>query len=232
MSITKGIVDKIQVFLAYRKNRKAYKNKLIPKFEYELRKQFLDSVEQFGKTDFYQNYPPLKISGLRSSICRFNTYKLEKYLSKETELLDIGGNIGFFTAYLSRFVKHIDLVEQNEKLTKIGQKLIDFEKITNVSIQNLDFKKFETNKKYDFVMSLAIHMWVGLPIDEYLNRLHQLLKKGGFLLFESHILHSGKTLELNLKSIFEVSSIFEIIEVGEVDDHEGYLRDFYILKAI
>jgi len=232
MSFSKVLTDKIQVFLAHRKNRKAYKNNLIPKFEFELREQFLNTVEQFGKTDFYQNYPPLKISGLRSSVCRFNTYELSNYFTNNTSVLDIGGNIGFFSAYLSRFVKEIDLVEQNTKLTSIGKKLAEFEKIKNLNIVNQDFKLFETDKKYDFIMSLAIHMWVNLPFQQYLKKIHSLLKLEGILLFESHILFSGKNIEIDLEAEITKSNLFSVIKIGQIDDHEGYMRDFYILKAI
>lgn len=211
-------------------NRLKYKQGMIPDFEYRLRKQFLKTNQQFGTTDFYQNYPPLKISGKRDTLSRVRSYNIESKLSKDLTMLDIGGNIGFFSAYLSRFVKHIDIVEQNSKLVDVCRALLNHENIQNVNVFNSDFKKFVANHKYDVVMSLAIHKWVGLDLQDYLKSIHSLLTSGGLLLIESHLLFKlqGEMLQPELSKC----TLFEIIERGEVDDHEGTLREFFWLKAM
>jgi len=205
------------------------KKGLITKIEHELRKEFLSKIQDFGTDDFYQSYPPLHIPGKRNSLCRYSIYGLDKKLSKNTEMLDIGGNIGFFSLFLSRFVKSIDIVEFNTDLTEIGGKLKKYEKIKNVSINNTDFKIFKSKKKYDIVMSLAIHKWVGMDFDLYLEKIHSHLKKGGLLLLESHIIYynQGDKILDNL----DKNKYFKILEKGRIDDHDGQIRDFYWLKA-
>jgi cyclopropane fatty-acyl-phospholipid synthase-like methyltransferase len=185
--------------------------------------------QQFGTTDFYQNYPPLMISGKRDTLCRFNAYKLYEKVNYETTLLDIGGNIGFFSAYIAQFAKQIDIIEQNTNLTNVCKQLLAHEAINNVSVFNVDFKEFIPQNKYDIVMSLAVHKWVGLDFQEYLKKIHSVLKEGGFLLIESHLLFmlQGEDLESDLKGC----EIFEMIEKGLIDDHEGTLREFFWLKA-
>jgi hypothetical protein len=227
--IIKRIYRKLENKGSFLKNDYLYKKGLISDVEYLLRKDFLKEVEQFGVTDFYQNYPPLKISGKRNTLCRFKMYGLKEKLNKNWEVLDIGGNIGFFSLYLSRFVKAIDIVEQNKNLTDIGQKLADHEGITNVNIMNLDFKKYSAKKKYNMIMSLAIHKWVGLEFDEYLKRIHTLLEKGGLLLMESHIIYNNKGDYIG--PLLEESSLFEIVDRGEIDDHNGQYREFFWLRA-
>jgi len=209
-------------------NNYQHKQNLISDIEYELRKAFLKEVEQFGVNDFYQNYPPLKISGKRCSLCRYKVYEMEDKLEKNFEVLDIGGNIGFFSLFLSRFVKSIDLVEQNNHLTDIGKRLAEYEKVDNVNILNEDFKIFESQKKYDLVMSLAIHRWVGLDFQEYFNRIHKFLKKGGLLLVESHVIYNkgGDRIE----SLLAKNKNYKIIEKGEIDDHDGKFREFFWLR--
>lgn len=228
-NIVKKIYRKLENRVALSKNNYLYKKGLISRIEYDLRKDFLSEVEQFGISDFYQNYPPLKISGKRNTLCRFKMYGLEARLKKEWNVLDIGGNIGFFSLYLSRYVNSIDIVEQNRNLTAIGKKLAKYEKINNVNITNLDFKKYSSKKKYDMIMSLAIHKWVGLEFDEYLKRIHTLLKHKGLLLMESHIIYNeeGDYIEPLLRK----NSLFEIVEKGVVDDHDGFYREFFWLKA-
>ena len=209
-------------------NRKQYRNGKSTLIEYELRKLFLNSPEQFGVNDFYQNYPPLKISGKRCSLCRFKIYNMEENLNKDMEILDIGGNLSFFSLFLSKYVKNIDVVESNKKLTLIGKKLAEHEKIKNVNITNEDFKEYFVSKKYDMVMSLAIHRWVGLDFQEYLKKIHSFLRKDGLLLIESHVIYanSGDYILPSLKK----SKLFTVIEEGIIDDFEGKHREFYWLK--
>jgi 2-polyprenyl-3-methyl-5-hydroxy-6-metoxy-1,4-benzoquinol methylase len=210
-------------------NKNQYKRGLITEIEYELRKDFLREVEQFGTNDFYQNYPPLKISGKRNTLCRYQIYGLDEKVNREDTVLDIGGNIGFFSLYLSRYVKSIDLVEQNTHLTDIGQRLAEHQGITNVNIVNEDFKKYIPSKKYDLVMSLAIHKWVGLEFDEYLDRIHALLNKNGKVLIESHIIYQNKGDYI--EPLLKKNQKFEIVEKGVIDDHDGQYREFFWLKS-
>jgi 2-polyprenyl-3-methyl-5-hydroxy-6-metoxy-1,4-benzoquinol methylase len=225
----KNLHDRLNTYAAKRINKHRYQKGLLSEIEYELRNEFLKEVEQFGVDDFYQNYPPLKISGRRNTLSRFKIYEMQKRLGKDLEVLDIGGNIGFFSLYLSRFVKSIDLVEQNKNLTDIGKKLAEYEKITNVNIINLDFKKYSPDKKYDMIMSLAVHGWVDMDFEEYLKKIKSLLKDGGTVLMESHMTYySGGD---NLGESLEGNKYFEVFKGGIVDDDKGRCREFFWLKA-
>ncbi|MBS8121543.1 methyltransferase domain-containing protein [Candidatus Vampirococcus lugosii] len=205
-----------------------FKNGRITEFEYKLRKKFLKKINQFGVYDFYQSYPPLMITGVRPTASRFGNYGLENYLSKEKEVLDIGGNISFFSAYTSRFVKNIDVVEYEGNLCDIGNELLGFENIQNVKIHNVDFKKYKTDKKYDVVFSFAIHMWVGLSIEKYLEQIYNLMKNNGILVLESHTFYQNKSdsLDNHIKKFGK----FDIIKKGISDDQGGNYREFFILS--
>ncbi len=225
----KRLHDKLNTYAARRVNSYRYNKGLLSEIEYNLRNEFLKEVEQFGVDDFYQNYPPLKISGRRNTLSRFSVYGMQERLNKGLEVLDIGGNIGFFSLYLSRFVKSIDLVEQNQNLTNIAKKLADHEKIDNVKIINLDFKKYSPEKRYDLIMSLAVHGWVDMELDQYLKKIKSLLKENGIVLMESHMNYysGGDDLGESLKG----NSHFDIIDRGMVDDDKGRCREFFWLKA-
>ncbi|MFP4555865.1 MAG: class I SAM-dependent methyltransferase [Bacteroidales bacterium] len=224
------LVAKVDILFALHLNRHKYNKNMITEFEYSLRRQFLKTNQQFGTTDFYQNYPPLMISGKRDSLCRFAMYGLSQKVNSNTMLLDIGGNIGFFSAYISQFVKQVDIVEQNKSLTQVCKQLLKHQAISNVDVYNADFKEFTPNKKYDIVFSLAIHKWVELDFQEYLNKIRTYLNTGGLLLMESHLLFSlqGEDLEPQLKRCEH----FELVEKGQIDDHEGAIREFFWLKAL
>lgn len=221
----------IQIFFAFILNIYRFKTKKITLFEYRLRNKFLTYVTQFGTTDFYQNYPPLHISGKRSTLCRFNTYNFAEILDSDMHVLDIGGNIGFFSAYISRFVKQIDLVEKNKKLTNICRILLKYEKISNINIYNIDFKKLSTQTQYDLIFSLAIHDWIDLSFEKYLNKIYLLLKNQGLLLLESHFIYYNDNNSKLENKIIDLN-LFKITSKGLIDDHDGQIREFYILKKI
>jgi hypothetical protein len=226
--ILKKIFLKINLFVAKRNNYLNYKSKKISKFEFDLRNLFLSKNQQFGVFDFYQNYPPLKISGLRSTISRIAVYKLLQKIDTKMMALDIGGNISFFSIYLSKYLKQVDVVESNEDLTKIGKKLLQFEKIKNVNIYNVDFKNYASSKKYDLILSLAVHNWVGLNFKEYLYKLFKLMHKNSIVLLESHIIYNKKGDFLKEKILS--TNLFKIIDFGIIDDHNGKIREFFYLK--
>ena len=222
------LIGKIQAAIAQAYNYYYFRKKKIPKFEYKLRKHFLKKFHQFGTNDFYQSYPPLKIRGVRDTICRFKIYGLDKELTKKQVVLDIGGNISFFSAYISRYVSKIDVVEFDKSLTDIGEKLVKKERINNLKIHNIDFKKFYPGYKYDLILSLAIHKWVGMDFKSYLKRIHSFLKEDGKLLLESHGIsyYEGDNLEDSLNKI----KFFTIIKKDIIDDQQGRIREFFWLK--
>lgn len=199
---------------------------LIDDYHYFVKKEWVSTEKEFGLWNhFYQTHPKLDINGVRPTISRINNYKLLNYINKESVILDIGCNTGFVSSYLSDFVQSIDAVEYNKDVFLIASKTIDYLKIINVNLYNIDIKEFQFKYKYDLVMSFAIHRWVGIEIDEYLVLLENFKKDKGFLIIESH---PGDEDKLSLKRALTNSNL-KIISEGVTDDHLGHLRDFYIL---
>ena len=80
----------------------------------------------YAKQDgFYQGLEEIDIKGSRSSEKRFQEYNITEFLSKEKKALDIGSNCGFFSIFISKYVKHISGVEINPYLTKIANETSD-----------------------------------------------------------------------------------------------------------
>lgn len=199
---------------------------IIDDYHYFIKSEWVKSRKEFGLWDhFYQTHPKLNITGVRSTISRINNYKLLSYINKESVILDIGCNTGFVSSYLSDFVRSIDAVEYNKEVFLIAFRTINYLRIENVNLFNIDIKEFQCNYKYDLIMSFAIHRWVGLGINEYLEFLANFKKENGLVIIESHPDEQDK---FSLKIAIEKSN-FNIVSYGLTDDHLGYLRDFYIL---
>ena len=230
--------QELERIVAFYVNKKKCKRGEISPIEYDLKNILLKKRCELSNT-FYQSYPPLKIGGRRGTICRSKTYEVEKFLNKKMEVLDIGGNLGFFSAFISKQVKSIDVVEKIEPFVEIARKLIQFEKIENVRLYCEDFKNFKKlhpDKKYDLIISCAVHDLKGknksrveMNLQDYLDSLIPLLKKGGLVLFESHGIFY-KTGEQDIEKRIKLNRNFSILQEGFTDDFGGMTRQFFWLK--
>ncbi len=161
----------------------------------KLRKHVDEQMEKWNsfvyaqKNGFYQGFEEIGIDGCRPTEKRFTRYQIEKYLSKEKTALDIGCNCGFFTIYLSRFLKHVDGVELNPFLTRIGNDTKEFLEEKNVDFHTSGFEEFSTVKKYEIIFSLAnddtIDGNTKFTFNEYINKIQNLLKPNGLLMWET-----------------------------------------------
>lgn len=138
---------------------------------------------------FYQGFDEIKITGWRNTENRFRSYNIEKYLSKNKKILDIGCNTGFFTLSVSRFVENIVGVEINPYLIDIANDVKKYLQIHNASFQKSSFEDFAALEKFDVVFSLANDETIDgntkFTFKEYVEKITQILKNDGLLIFES-----------------------------------------------
>ncbi len=172
--------------------------KLDPKLE-QLHKKLNKHVEEQFKNwksfvyaqdkGFYQGFDEIQIDGCRPTEKRFKRYNIEKYLLNDNSALDIGCNCGFLTIFTSRYLSHIDGVELNSYLVKIGNDTKDYLKINNVNFHTSSFEDYKTEKKYDIIFSLANDETIDgntkFTFCEYLQKILDLLKEDGLLMFET-----------------------------------------------
>lgn len=221
------IVKKFLIFVEKEKSRDEFKKKKVSSIEFQLKKEYLREVRPYSSINFYQSYPPLRIRGARPSLSRFQIYELEKHLSSKMNILDIGGNTGFFSLFVSPKVNSIDVLEIEKPFTDIGKKLARYEKIENVQFINQDFKKFNPDKKYDLIFSFAVHNHTKMRFEKYIEKVFSLLTPKGKILIESHpIRFKSKDI---LKEELEKLDFISIISSGELDD-DGRLRTFYYIE--
>lgn len=194
--------------------------------EYNLRKKLLSGKENFWDNDFYQSYPPLAFKGERDSQWRYKNYKLETFLDSSQQLLDIWWNVWFFSLYISKYVKSIDVLEYSKLLVDIWNEVKIHENIKNVEMIQQDFNSFDTLKKYDVIFSFAVHKWIWIPFYNYTEKLIWLLSDDGFIFLESQNLEIDP-FEENMKS---VENILDIIEYIDIKEPNWYLRKMAICK--
>lgn len=139
---------------------------------------------------FYQGYEKIGISGIKPTQKRMKNYDINEYLNKNMAVLDIGSNNGFLALDISDKVKKVTGIEYNEYLNKIGNETKNYLGIDNVNFITEDFKTYQTEEKYDAILSLSNHSTVDKGLDtsfeSFVLKIYNQLNSGGYLFFESH----------------------------------------------
>ena len=191
----------------------------------------------YAKQDgFYQGLDEIEIKGSRSSEKRFEEYNIEKYLSKDKAILDIGSNCGFFSIFISRFVKNVVGVEINPYLVSIANDTQNYLNITNAAFLSSSFEEFQTNKKFDIICSFANDSTIDdntkFSFKEYIKKIKSLLTSDGLLIFESQAIDSMIEEQFSEKFSY-LEKTFLVLEKKKINSEYPKnvpLRDFLILK--
>jgi SAM-dependent methyltransferase len=191
----------------------------------------------YSKQDgFYQGLDEIEIKGSRSSEKRFEEYNIEKYLSKDKAILDIGSNCGFFSIFISRFVKNVVGVEINPYLVSIASDTQKYLNITNAAFLSSSFEEFQTNKKFDIICSFANDSTIDdntkFSFKEYIKKIKSLLTSDGLLIFESQAIDSMIEEQFSEKFSY-LEKTFLVLEKKKINSEYPKnvpLRDFLILK--
>jgi len=144
----------------------------------------------YANNYMYQGWDKIFITGLRSTDSRIQEYKIEKYLNEKSTVLDIGCNTGFVSLALANKVKKIYAIDHNVHLINIGKIVSNYLGINNVDFIVGDVFNIKNNVRFDQIWSFASHdtndkgINIGLPL--FFDRLDQLLKDKGTIVFESH----------------------------------------------
>lgn len=140
---------------------------------------------------YYQGWDDIGICGIRETNQRFKDYGLSSLLTPKMSVLDIGCNNGFLALMVAQSSGHVDAIEFNPFLVKIGSDVQKFLGIENIDFIVGDFAQFNPAKKYDLILSLANHQTgdanLNLAFRSHMERLHGLLNDEGLVVLESHI---------------------------------------------
>jgi 16S rRNA G527 N7-methylase RsmG len=214
----KDILKETEIFILKNINIKEILNEIL-----------LSQKQQFGRGIFYQTYEDLEIDGQRPTKKRFNIYGLKNILKKNMSVLDIGSNCGFFSLYISKFVKSVEGIEYNKSLTDISNITKLLLNVENVKFINADFNKLNLNRNYDLILSFAVHYWIGIEINTYANLLRDLLNDNGYVLFESQNIMK-EDADWDLKNQAFISVGFIEVDSGELCDDGKIKRKFSLFQ--
>ena len=95
-------------------------------FYMSLLDDYLDADDFFATTKYYQSYAPLGLKGGRDNGERLLLYDVATFLGKDSDVLDIGCNSGFFSLTLAPYVKSIHGVDIADSFIHIANKVKDY----------------------------------------------------------------------------------------------------------
>lgn len=143
---------------------------------------------------FYQGFAEIGVRGVKPAEDRYKSYELDRYVTNQSTVLDIGSNAGFLAMLMAKTAKHVNAVELNPFLTLAGSQVAGVLDLENVSHINNDFQFFKTEPaSYDVILSLSNHATIdnklSINFEDYILKIDSLLKPGGYFIFESHNIH-------------------------------------------
>ena len=198
-------------------NRELYLNNW--EFYVKIIDDYLKTTQWFGGSSWYQGSPELGIKGARKNAERIARYNVDKYLDKESEILDIGCNCGFFDIELARWVKHVKGIDIERKYIELANKVRSFRNVENVSFIEGNF--MDIRERFDAVFSLGVHNYIfegGISKGNYIKKMKELTKNKGYVFFESHGLNSDGTQFVELCNMFEAVGMKAIYKVHSEED--------------
>lgn len=181
----RGLVDENSKTEGWIDEKMVSKNK-------DIQKQILDILKE-GSPDFgvmmpYQSLELIGLKGLRPTEDRIREYGLREILKDDDDVLDIGCNSGFFDLSIANLVHSVTGIEYDNSLVRIAELVKKYLEIPNCTFYNDDFNNWYKNKEttYDVIFSFAIHHWLNILPQRYVEILNSLLNKDGYICFEAH----------------------------------------------
>ncbi|KKN67209.1 hypothetical protein LCGC14_0463820 [marine sediment metagenome] len=120
----------------------------------------------------------------RSIPDRVKDYGIMNYVTKDSLVLDLGCNRGFFGVFLSPHIQHYLGIDSDKKQIDIGVREMLSHTITNCNLAHQDFKCL--NQKFDVILCLAFHIYADMPMVEFGKCLISMLNPNGHLFLEGH----------------------------------------------
>lgn len=194
-----------------------------------IREKILNILQEeqpdFGCVKPYQSMELIGLDGVRSTEYRIKEYELHRVMKSENDVLDIGCNTGFLDMSIADKVRTITGIEYDTGLVRVADLVKDYLGIKNCVFYNGDFNVwYEDNSNtitYNIIFSFAIHHWLHISSQKYVEMIDTLLCKNGYFCFESHDIKSDVMFK-------ECCNEFQHLGyriVGEKDMHDDGLNE-------
>lgn len=180
----------------------------------------------------YQGLERLKLPGTRPAEYRLGVYSLDKYLPDGARALDIGCNHGYLLIGLADRLSYGEGFDISQACVEVGTAVAEHLGIHHVHLSSKPFDKFECTEPFDLVVACAVHRWIGMPLEQFGEKLYGFCKPGGLVLLESQGIREADKTEVGFAQNAQAiaSAGFEVVETGGLCDDNVNYREFWLLK--
>ncbi|PMR74057.1 tetratricopeptide repeat protein [Billgrantia endophytica] len=180
----------------------------------------------------YQGLERLKLPGTRPVDYRLGIYPLAKYLPPKARVLDIGCNHGFLLLGLADRLGYGEGFDISQACIDVGNAVAEHMGIRHVHLTSKPFEQFECQEPFDLVIACAVHRWIGMPLEQFGEKLYQFCRPDGLVLLESQGIRETDKTEVGFAQNAQAiaSAGFEVIETGGLCDDDVNYREFWLLR--
>lgn len=180
----------------------------------------------------YQGLERLKLPGTRPAEYRLGVYSLDKYLPDGARALDIGCNHGYLLIGLADRLSYGEGFDISQACVEVGTAVAEHLGIHHVHLSSKPFDKFECTEPFDLVVACVVHRWIGMPLEQFGEKLYGFCKPGGLVLLESQGIREADKTEVGFAQNAQAiaSAGFEVVETGGLCDDNVNYREFWLLK--
>lgn len=122
----------------------------------------------------------------RSIPDRIIEYGIDKVVTKESTVLDLGCNRGYFGICLSPYIGHYTGVESSLTELQYGANERAAKGYHNINFYNAEYNPIVIYGAFDIIICTAFHIYCGVSMDNFGSHLIAMLKPGGHLFLEGH----------------------------------------------
>ncbi|GAA3897057.1 hypothetical protein GCM10022228_04800 [Halomonas cibimaris] len=184
----------------------------------------------------YQSFEPLWLPGTRPAHYRLDRYGLAEHLPDNARALDIGCNHGYLLMGLADHLAAGEGFDISQACVDVGNAVAQHLGHDHIQLTHQTFDDFmaQSHEGFDLVIACAVHRWIGKPLPEFGQALHDLCADGGLVLLESQGSRQIDATEAGFADNAEAiaSAGFEVIRTGGLCDDGVNYREFQVLRKI
>jgi len=144
--------------------------------------KYMHEADRFtSPEEIYQSIPGRDIKASRNLQDRWDAYQIPTQ-SLMGSILDIGCNIGGFSAYCQPFCRRYLGIDVFEKSILLARGLYPF---ANCSFEAMSFNDLE-GEVFDTIFALAVRRYTKLDYFDFIKTCSEKITEGGYLFYESH----------------------------------------------
>ncbi len=122
----------------------------------------------------------------RSIPDRIITYGIDKVVTKESSVFDLGCNRGFFGIALSPLIESYLGIDSDQNQIAHGQNIKASEGLSNLTYRCEKYDLLAGYGRFDIIICCAFHIYTGVSMESFAEHLSKMLKPKGHLFLEGH----------------------------------------------